>query len=986
MGSSGDRSLYECAMLSIGIVGPDQPDSGVGRPLRRRASVRYYIEAVANSIDDYYVGSGEAPGYWIGAGALSLGLVGQVEEASYLAVMEALDPTSGESLLVQRQDARVRGYDLTFSAPKGLSLLWAFADGPTRERISAIHDTAVSEALAVMEAEACRVRRGVHGERTLDGAGFVGAAFRHRQSREGDPQLHTHVVVANMAAGPDDRWTSLHGAHLFDFAAAVGACYQSALRRGSAELGLSWEVRANGLGEVEGIPRTVLRAFSKRRRGIEADMAARGVSSANEARRASTRTRRAKDPALALQPDDGLTRRWREELAGLSLGGREAGIGDVTGSMGRARRIDELGADLVAELVEPGWNDIPGAEAEVPTRRRPLWRRASTLTYAQVIRGLATAADASPAQVIRAARAVFGRGDVVPVAATAPVRAGRRRFTAAWVLEEEAALLARVAARLPVPPCAPGLLATAVATAGLGRDQERAVRAVLGSTRAVDVVVGQAGSGKTHLLSVLRRAWEAEGRVVVGTALAAVAAKRLEEGSGIRSETAAQVLRDIEAPGALGPGAVLVVDEAGVIGTHMLGRLLGAAERSGARVVLIGDHHQLPEVDTGGAFRALARDPTATLNVNRRQERRWERHALAQLRHGAVGAALEAYKASGRLHISAHLEDAMDELVAGWGGAPGSLMVAATRAEVEGLNRRARELLASRGALAGPEVDFGERSFRVGEAVVALRVDRRIGLRNGERGVVIGLDELGVVARMEDGRTQAIPASYAAEHLDWGYALTAHKSQGITVGSTHVLGTEALYRELGYTGMSRGRVENHLYVVLGEDDVAETLTQRLERSAGQHLATESLPALPVPSQFLLDDLEEMDSLTRRTWLSPAEETRLAGLGRTVPRDLSHLGEEVALARPVWATTVLGETPLSSATAREVWTTAAGRLAAHRHRTGIAIDDPRPFGPSMPGASDAGLELSEELRRARLGLGLDSEIALERRGMERAEVL
>ena len=974
-------------MLSIGVVGPAPTDGGQAKRLKPRATVRYYIERVANSMDDYYVGSGEAPGYWIGAGATSLGLAGRVEPGVYLAVMDGRHPHSGETLVAQRRADRVCGYDLTFSAPKGLSLLWAFGDKATREAVTRIHDDSIAEALAVMESEACRLRRGHNGERVLDGGGFVGAAFRHRQSREGDPQLHTHVVVANLAADPSGRYSALDGSHLFDFAAAVGACYQSALRQRTADLGLAWDVRPNGLGEVAGLPRPVLRHFSKRRRGIEADMADRGVSSAKEAQRSTLGTRRSKAKELARLPDDDLSRRWRGELNGLTIGLRSATPDDVIGVIGAPRKAEGLHPQLVQSLVDPGWQDSVSPEAEPPGRRRPLWRRASTLTYAQVLRGLATAADDDPLHIRDQARRLFSREEVVPVTTGGPTRAGRRRFTTRWVLEEEAALLARVKARAPVQRCPEAIIGSVVGEASLGRDQERAARAVLSSARAVDVVVGQAGTGKTHLLSVLRRAWEADGRSVIGTALAAVAAKRLEEGSGIASETCARVLRDIEAPGGLVSGAVLVVDEAGVVGTHMLGRLLAVAERSGARVVLIGDHLQLPEVDTGGAFRALAREPTATLTLNRRQEHRWERRALAELRHGRVGDAVEAYRSTGRLHVAAHLDDAMDAVVAGWNAGPDALMVAATRSEVEGLNRRARELLVDLGRLGPDEVVFGDRGYRIGERVVALRVDRRVGLRNGERGVVVGLAPEGLSVVMEDGRTQPVPAVYAQSHLDWGYALTAHKSQGITVEATHVLGTEALYRELGYTGMSRGRRENHLYTVLGEEDGAERLVERLSRSMGQHLASESLPGAARASERLVGLLQEVEALNRADWLSPPEEKRLVGLQRDAARELGLLGEQVALCRPRWATAALGAVPLGSATATARWTSMAGAIAAYRSMAGVPDTDARALGPPFDGALGQQRRVLEEgLRHARVELGLGVAPAERRRAtLERSRL-
>ena len=166
----------------------------------------YYLDKVANSVDDYYLGRGEAPGQWVGATAERLGLVGQVE-AEALGNLLAGTSASGESLGTQLRPERRPGYDLTFSAPKGISLLWAFGPDHVRDAISTAHDRAVGAVLDHLSTEACYARRGAGGRQLIEADGFIGAAFRHRTSRAGDPQLHTHVVVPNLvqaqtASGP----------------------------------------------------------------------------------------------------------------------------------------------------------------------------------------------------------------------------------------------------------------------------------------------------------------------------------------------------------------------------------------------------------------------------------------------------------------------------------------------------------------------------------------------------------------------------------------------------------------------------------------------------------------------------------------------------------------------------------------------------------------------------------------------------------------
>ena len=210
-------------MLSIGRLGIT-------------SGAEYYLDKVANNVDDYYLGRGEAPGKWIGTTAEQLGLVGQVDAESLRNLLAGRSAT-GDDLGARLCAERRPGYDLTFSAPKGVSLLWAFGSDHTRERISNAHDRAVGAVLDHLSAEACFVQRGAGGQQLLEANGFIGAAFRHRTSRAGDPQLHTHVVVPNLVQGADGRWSAPDGRHLYTWQKTAGTLYQSALRAELAPLG-----------------------------------------------------------------------------------------------------------------------------------------------------------------------------------------------------------------------------------------------------------------------------------------------------------------------------------------------------------------------------------------------------------------------------------------------------------------------------------------------------------------------------------------------------------------------------------------------------------------------------------------------------------------------------------------------------------------------------------------------------------------------------
>ena len=311
-------------MLSIGRLGS-------------AGGADYYLDKVANSVDDYYLGRGEAPGQWIGSTARALGLAGQVDADVLRNLLAGRAPT-GDDLGVRLSQGRRPGYDLTFSAPKGVSLLWAFGSGEVRDAISTAHDRAVGAVLDHLSHEACYARRGAGGQQLIEADGFVGAAFRHRTSRAGDPQLHTHVVVPNVVRGSDGHWSAPDGRHLFTWKTTAGTLYQSALRAELAPLGVAWNVRRNGLSETRDIPQVVLRTFSKRRADIEAAMGTRGAESAKAAEIAALATRQRK-PVENVAVDvlrDG----WSAQLAAVELpdgtgGTRPAGPHDVIAAVGR---------------------------------------------------------------------------------------------------------------------------------------------------------------------------------------------------------------------------------------------------------------------------------------------------------------------------------------------------------------------------------------------------------------------------------------------------------------------------------------------------------------------------------------------------------------------------------------------------------------------------------------------------------------------------
>ena len=217
-------------------------------------SVDYYLSQVASGVEDYDLGKGEAPGVWTGSAAGHLGLHGRVEAQALRQVLGGYD-AADEPLDGLRSSRKVPGFDLAFRAPKSVSLLWALGSPDVAVEVRDAHDAAVDAALAYLEEHAGWSRRGAGGHRAVRGRGFVAAAFRHRASRDRDPLLHSHVLVANAVQADDGRWGTLDATRLYRHAKTAGYLYQTQLRHElTRRLGVAWEPVVNGTADLTGVP------------------------------------------------------------------------------------------------------------------------------------------------------------------------------------------------------------------------------------------------------------------------------------------------------------------------------------------------------------------------------------------------------------------------------------------------------------------------------------------------------------------------------------------------------------------------------------------------------------------------------------------------------------------------------------------------------------------------------------------------------------
>ncbi len=562
----------------------------------------YYLTAVAQGAEDYYSERGEVPGRWIGRVAGELGLAGEVDDDDFRSVLSGVDPSTRVRL--RRENARVCAFDLTLSAPKSVSVLWALADEDTAAAVIAAHEVAVDAAIGYVEREAIRSRRGHSGVGQVDGDGLIRAAFRHRSSRAGDPQLHTHVVVANTTACEDGVWRTLDGRYLYAHARTAGFLYQAELRHAlSQSLGVGWEPVGKGVGEVAGIPHEVLREFSRRRMQIEEGMEAGGDTSTRSARRLAVTTRAAKDydvdPAK-LEAD------WRER----------AGLHGLDPRAVQALLTESASVPMAGPM-SARYVCTDGVELSDEGLAGLLTASDATFDRPAVLRVLAEhAPNGATVPVLERRAEEFLAGQLVEAVGVA--RTGVQYSTVELLAIEEQLLDNAIARRDD------GVGVCDASTASVGRSlsaQQAAMVTKLTTDGAgISVVIGAAGTGKTYALGVAREAWEEAGHPVIGCALSARAAQELQAGSEIRSSTLHLLLAALDRPHSRGlsPGTVVVVDEAAMVGTVQLAASASTrpaiGPRSSSSATTTNSRRSKPAARSPHSERASVRVISPTIN------------------------------------------------------------------------------------------------------------------------------------------------------------------------------------------------------------------------------------------------------------------------------------------------------------------------------------------------------------------------------------
>ena len=803
----------------------------IGKLLSADQVVQYLVEATRDATVEYYAGRADSPGRWYGVVAERLGLHGAVTSEQLRAVLDGRDPNTGLDLAGRRWTRQsVAAFDVTFSAPKSVSLLWALGDEATRAAVLRAHQAAVDAVCEYLQAHAGWGRRYVRdlGETVPVRAQLLMPTFLHCTSRPVtdrargsvtvDPQLHTHIPIPNWVLREDGTWGQLHAVPLYRHAASAGAVGQAVLRDALVrELGVGVTVAANGTFEIAGITKAMRQEFSRRTHQVQQMDAAQGVETWHGHKLAVLASREGKS---AMPEGVDLLTDWHERAARVGLDQQL-----LTSLLGREQRKERVVDVTIGELL--GEHGLT-AEAATFTRRDVVRGVATHSPLGAQLADLERAVDAMLAdrkQVVALGKLTEQAGQTLPASFRSHSDEDRRYSTPEMVAIETAMLTRAQAGRLACRGIAESFdVDRAIERRpSLTAEQQTMVRAICRDGQAVTLVEGSAGSGKTYALAACRDALHRSGYQVVGAALSARAARTLAAEAGIPTATVRSLLYQLER-GSQPRKTVIIVDEAAMVGSRQVAQLVEYAERDQAKLVLVGDRHQLHPIDGGAAFRALGdRLGTLSLRQNVRQAGAWEREALYELRQGSVERAVNAYLEHQAVQTASMREaEVRERLLADYRAAVergrDAIMLAHRRADVAELNRRAHEQAAELGRLSGPSLRVGDgisgpqREFRAGDRVLFLENDHDLGITNGQRGTVIDVSpEMRMIAvRTHDDQAVRIDVQQY-ESIDHGYAMTAHKAQGHTADVCLVLAHGDEGREWTYTAMSRGREQNRYY-------------------------------------------------------------------------------------------------------------------------------------------------------------------------------
>lgn len=751
----------------------------------------------------------------------------------------------------------VAGFDLTFSAPKSLSVAWGISSPEQAERLEAAHEAAIEQTIVWLEDEVIRARTGAQGIAFHTTNGLLATRFRHWESREGDPQLHDHVVVANRVQITDEqdrvRWLTIDSRSLYKATVTASSVYNQKLANELKQLGLELRERTTPSGDYRGmelaaISDDLIERCSGRRAAITArteqlidDFAAEHGHQPDKktrlalAQQATLETRIPKSQAITR---DELREQWRGHLGAeaeqiqqeiaAQLEVDSDAVSDTALTQeehGASVDVDQVAVEIVADLSarQSVWN-----RNHVSTRVN-MWAAAQPELVSDELRhevldvALMKASISITPDVATPALPELLNPDGSSI--YSPPAA--RLYTSAEVLAAEDSLV-DAAHDINLPAATAEVFDTVLGEQELQLDagQIALAQQVATSDQVLTVGIGPAGAGKTTAMRVATQAIARAGARAYGVTVSAAAAEQLQQATGMTSVTIAKWLHE-HRQGRLhiAPGDVIIVDEAGMASATDLAAITRTARDNGAFVRLVGDDRQLQAIGAGGALKMLTHEADV-VRLDQLHRFTDEHEAAASLRLRDQGD-VEWYLAQGRVH-GGTAQHTHQHMVQAWTKdlerGDRVLMMATTNSSVDALNLLAQQHRIDEGHVnVSSTITLADGAEAgVGDWILTRRNDRRLTtgtgrsfVKNGDRWTVEAINSDGSIEVVDDhDRTCTLPADYVRQWSSLGYATTVHRAQGRTVDSAHLLlDTTAIGHDAVYVGLTRGCNSNQVWAI-----------------------------------------------------------------------------------------------------------------------------------------------------------------------------
>lgn len=794
-------------------------------------------ETLPYYVDKYFFSNPDCPGIYVGSGCAFLGLDGIATQRPHEMFLHGFSPEGTPLIRNAGPTEGWYGIDLTGNLDKSTSVLLATLLRERPADVMSLLTDSMRSVVAFLEERAAIVRFGEAGVERVS-ARICGAAFPQFENRNGECHAHVHLVVYRPAFAADGRVGALDQRSLFQpqLKMALGALFRAEAAFLS-EKRFGMKTLRKGFGyEVEGIPANVVDAMSQRRRAIEAHLSEHGLSTARAAAYATLATREAKVHI----PLPELLTRWESEFTKLGFGPEQAEgcLNRVCPYTDSIERRQEAALGIALEHSTKHQSYFSDLELIRRVAEEGQGRGLSAETVLQTV----DHAIEHSTGIVRLGYSEEGR----PVFTTPAIVALEKRLvTEAQAAQRDHSHIVRESTVRAVLSQHPEL------------SEEKKVAVAYLTTRpgAVQITSGSAGTGKTSLLRVCREVWEKEGFSVCGATLTGKAAVGLQAEAGIPSDTIAMTLlrlredavlraRGCKPRVAIDEKTIFIVDEGATVGTRQLFELQHEVLSRGGKFILSGDPRQTQSIEFGGGMSGLAkRLGQVELSEIRRQRDPWARQAVKEFGVGNATAALGKYAARGLVIVTKNRTEALQAMVEDWSiqgiRAPeDNLMITATNIEAKRANQMAQAKRLHAGLLPDDRVEVDGRSLHLNDRVMILKNSRVLGVRNGELGTIVAVrpsDNL-IAVKIDNGSQVLIPLK-DFPHVSLGYALTAHKSQSITVPRVFCLVSENPNREVTVVQGSRHRDLCKFFVdQLTAGDNLSSLAKAMSRSKKQTLA------------------------------------------------------------------------------------------------------------------------------------------------------